>query len=382
MMYGQMTAGSWIYIGSQGIVQGTYETFVEMGRQHYGGSLAGRWILTAGLGGMGGAQPLAATMAGASCLAIECQPSPHRDAARAPATSTCRRATSTTRSRIIERELRRTSSPLSVALLGNAAEILPELVRRGVRPDLRDRPDLGARSGQRLPAGRLDASPNGRPRASAIRRPSRGPPRPPWPTHVRAMLDFWKAGVPTVDYGNNIRQMALEEGVADAFSFPGFVPAYIRPLFCRGIGPFRWAALSGDPEDIYRDRREGEGADAGRAASPPLARHGAGAHPLPGPAGPHLLGRARRPAPARARLQRDGAQRRGQGADRHRARPPRFGLRRLAEPRDGGDAGRLGRRVRLAAAQRAPQLRVRRHLGVAAPWRRRRHGHSASIPAW
>jgi len=245
-MYGQMTAGSWIYIGTQGIVQGTYETFVEAGRQHYGGDLSGRWILTAGLGGMGGAQPLAATMAGASCLAIECQPS---------------RIEMRLRTRYLDRaanridealEIIRTSDkPVSVGLLGNAAEILPELVRRGIRPDMvTDQTSAHDPINGYLPAGwtldqwfaKRETAPH---EVEAAARASMA-------THVRAMLAFEEMGVPTFDYGNNIRQVAKDAGVGNAFAFPGFVPAYIRPLFCRGIGPFRWAALSGNPEDIYK----------------------------------------------------------------------------------------------------------------------------------
>jgi urocanate hydratase len=249
MMFGQMTAGSWIYIGSQGIVQGTYETFVEMGRQHYGGSLAGRWILTAGLGGMGGAQPMAATMAGASCLAIECRPSSIEFRLRTGYID-CQAKDLDDALAIIQRSTAE-KKPVSVALLGNAAEILPELLRRGVRPDcLTDQTSAHDPNNGYLPAGWSlgqweDAREKDPASVSKAARKSMA-------THVRAMLEFHKLGVPTVDYGNNIRQMALEEGVADAFAYPGFVPAYVRPLFCRGIGPFRWAALSGDPEDIYR----------------------------------------------------------------------------------------------------------------------------------
>ena len=250
MMYGQMTAGSWIYIGSQGIVQGTYETFVEVGRRHYGGDLAGRWILTAGLGGMGGAQPLAATMAGASMLAVECQPS--RIEMRLKTGYLDVEAKSLDEAlAMIERSCRE-RKPLSVGVLGNAAEIFPELFRRGVRPDaVTDQTSAHDPVNGYLPEG-LDARRVGCQARKPTRRRSSGRPRTSMAEHVRAMLDFHKAGVPTLDYGNNIRQMAKEEGVADAFDFPGFVPAYIRPLFCRGIGPFRWAALSGDPEDIFR----------------------------------------------------------------------------------------------------------------------------------
>lgn len=249
MMYGQMTAGSWIYIGSQGIVQGTYETFVEMGRQHYGGDLAGRWILTAGLGGMGGAQPLAATMAGASCLAIECQAS--RIEMRLRTGYVDVQAADLDEALAVIEKATRTKTPVSVALLGNAAEILPELIRRGVRPDcVTDQTSAHDPINGYLPIGwtvaEWEAKRQTDPKAveMAARRSIA--------EHVRAMLAFHRSGVPTVDYGNNIRQVALEEGVTDAFDFPGFVPAYIRPLFCRGIGPFRWAALSGDPEDIAR----------------------------------------------------------------------------------------------------------------------------------
>src|ERR1700733_13752696 len=247
MMYGQMTAGSWIYIGSQGIVQGTYETFVEMGRQHYGGDLRGRWILTAGLGGMGGAQTLAATMAGACCLAVECRPS--RIEMRLATGYVDVVAADLDDALGIIGNACRARTPVSVALLGNAADILPELVRRGVRPDcVTDQTSAHDPVNGYLPKGwTLDEWETRRAGdAAGVTKAA----KQSMAEHVRAMLDFWKLGVPTIDYGNNIRQMALEEGVADAFSFPGFVPAYIRPLFCRGIGPFRWAALSGDPEDI------------------------------------------------------------------------------------------------------------------------------------
>ncbi|MDO9367553.1 MAG: urocanate hydratase [Sphingopyxis sp.] len=246
MMYGQMTAGSWIYIGSQGIVQGTYETFVEAGRQHYGGDLSGRWILTAGLGGMGGAQTLAATMAGASCLAIECQPS--RIAMRLETGYLDVEAKTLDEALDLVIHAR---TPLSVGLCANAADIYPELVRRGVRPDLvTDQTSAHDPINGYLPQGwTLDQWFAAREKDPAsVDRAARAS----MAVHVQAMLDFWKAGVPTVDYGNNIRQVAFDEGVTDAFAFPGFVPAYIRPLFCRGVGPFRWAALSGDPEDIYK----------------------------------------------------------------------------------------------------------------------------------
>jgi urocanate hydratase len=249
MMYGQMTAGSWIYIGSQGIVQGTYETFVEIGRRHYGGDLSGKWILTAGLGGMGGAQPLAATMAGASLLAVECQPS--RIEMRLRTRYLDRQAASLDEALDIIERSHRERKPVSVGVLGNAAEVFPELVRRGVRPDVvTDQTSAHDPVNGYLPKGwsladwetKRESDPKSVEKAA----------KASMATHVRAMLDFQRMGVPTLDYGNNIRQMALEEGVKNAFDFPGFVPAYIRPLFCRGVGPFRWAALSGDAEDIFR----------------------------------------------------------------------------------------------------------------------------------
>jgi len=248
-MYGQMTAGSWIYIGTQGIVQGTYETFVEMGRQHHGGDLSGKWLLTAGLGGMGGAQPLAAVMAGASCLAIECQPS--RIEMRLRTGYLDRSATSLDEALAMLEEAKARGKPVSVGLLGNAAEILPDMVRRGIRPDLlTDQTSAHDPVNGYLPIGWSVAEwvecREREPEAVAAAA------RKSMAVHVQAMLDMQAAGVPTTDYGNNIRQVAFDEGVKNAFDFPGFVPAYIRPLFCRGIGPFRWVALSGDPEDIYK----------------------------------------------------------------------------------------------------------------------------------
>ncbi|NBN77613.1 urocanate hydratase [Microvirga tunisiensis] len=252
-MYGQMTAGSWIYIGTQGIVQGTYETFAEAGRQHYGGNLKGKWILTGGLGGMGGAQPLAAVMAGACCLAVECDET---------------RADFRIRTRYVDEKAHTLDEALamidrwtkageakSVALIGNAADVFPELVRRmkagGPRPDIvTDQTSAHDPIHGYLPSGwtvgewraKQESDPK------AVEKAARASMR----VHVQAMVDFWNAGVPTLDYGNNIRQVAKDEGLENAFAFPGFVPAYIRPLFCRGIGPFRWCALSGDPEDIYK----------------------------------------------------------------------------------------------------------------------------------
>ncbi|HEV2486572.1 MAG TPA: urocanate hydratase, partial [Terracidiphilus sp.] len=249
MMYGQMTAGSWIYIGSQGIVQGTYETFVEMGRQHFGGDLSGKWILTAGLGGMGGAQPLASTMAGASMLAVEVD---QQHIQRRLDTGYCDTIASTLDEALDQiREACNLRQPLSIGLLGNAADIYPELVRRGIKPDMvTDQTSAHDVLNGYIPAGLSLAEaaelrqrdPKGyveRAKESIVKQ-------------VRAMLEFYHQGIPVVDYGNNLRQVAYEAGVTNAFDYPGFVPAYIRPLFCRGIGPFRWVALSGDPEDIYK----------------------------------------------------------------------------------------------------------------------------------
>ena len=248
-MYGQMTAGSWIYIGTQGIVQGTYETFMEAGRQHYDGKLTGRWILTGGLGGMGGAQPLAAVMAGACCLAVECDET---------------RADSRLRTRYVDEKTNDLDEALaminrwtaageakSVALIGNAADVFPELIKRGVRPDIvTDQTSAHDPIHGYLPQGWSVAE--WRAKQESDPKIVEKAARASMKVQVSAMVDFWNSGVPTLDYGNNIRQVAQEEGLENAFAFPGFVPAYIRPLFCRGIGPFRWVALSGDPEDIYK----------------------------------------------------------------------------------------------------------------------------------
>ena len=249
MMYGQMTAGSWIYIGTQGIVQGTYETFMEAGRQHYGGDWSGKWILTAGLGGMGGAQTLAATMAGASCLAIECQRS--RIEMRLRTRYLDVMAESLDEAMALIEQGRKGNKPISVGLLANAADVLPEMVRRGIRPDMvTDQTSAHDLVNGYLPAGWTVAewedkrvSDPAAVTAAATKSIV---------DHVQAMLDFQAMGIPVTDYGNNIRQVAFDAGVEKAFDFPGFVPAYIRPLFCRGIGPFRWAALTGDPEDIRK----------------------------------------------------------------------------------------------------------------------------------
>ncbi len=248
-MYGQMTAGSWIYIGTQGIVQGTYETFVEAGRQHYDGDLTGRWILTAGLGGMGGAQPLAAVMAGACCLAVECDES--RIDMRLK-TGYLDEKTDNLEDAIRQIEAWTAKGEAkSIGLIGNAADIFPQIYREGIRPDIvTDQTSAHDPINGYLPLGWSLAE--WRQMREADPKAVEAAARASMKTHVAAMVDFWNAGVPTLDYGNNIRQVAREEGLENAFAFPGFVPAYIRPLFCRGIGPFRWCALSGDPEDIYR----------------------------------------------------------------------------------------------------------------------------------
>ncbi len=249
MMYGQMTAGSWIYIGSQGIVQGTYETFVAAGKKHFNGDLSGKWILTAGLGGMGGAQPLAATMAGASMLAVECDPT--RIEKRLETRYLDRSTDNIEQSLSWIKEACEKNKPISIGLLGNAAEILPQLVERGIRPDMvTDQTSAHDPLNGYLPIGMSleDARKLRQDNPEQVIDQAKSS----MATHVKAMLNFQKLGVPVFDYGNNIRQVALEQGVENAFNFPGFVPAYVRPLFCKGIGPFRWAALSGDPEDIYR----------------------------------------------------------------------------------------------------------------------------------
>ena len=249
MMYGQMTAGSWIYIGTQGIVQGTYETFAEAGRQHYGGDLKGRWILTGGLGGMGGAQPLAAVMAGACCLAVECNPDSIDFRLRTRYVD--ERTDSLDEALAMIERWTKAGQAKSVGLLGNAADIFPEIHRRGVRPDIvTDQTSAHDPLNGYLPQGWSLAS--WRDLRESDPKAVEAASRASMKAHVKAMVDFWNDGVPTLDYGNNIRQVALEEGLDNAFAFPGFVPAYIRPLFCKGVGPFRWCALSGDPEDIYR----------------------------------------------------------------------------------------------------------------------------------
>ena len=371
MMYGQMTAGSWIYIGSQGIVQGTYETFAEMGRRHYGGDLAGRWILTAGLGGMGGAQPLAATLAGASMLAIECQRS--RIERRLATRYLDRSTESLDEALSIIEKAKSERRAVSVGLLGNAAEILPEMVRRGVTPDaVTDQTSAHDPANGYLPEGWSVAEWETK-RASdpkAVEHAARKSIR----RHVEAMLAFHKQGIPTFDYGNNIRQVAKDEGLANAFDFPGFVPAYIRPLFCRGVGPFRWVALSGDPEDIYRtdeavkellpeDAHIHRWLDQARAR---IAFQG-----LPARICWVGLGDRDRIGLKFNEMVASGALKR---ANRHRPRSSGFRFGGEPQPRNRSDERWLGCRLRLATAECAVEHGERRHLGVVASRRRRRHG--------
>ena len=370
MMYGQMTAGSWIYIGSQGIIQGTYETFAECGRQHYSGDLSGKWILTGGLGGMGGAQPLAATMAGASLLAVECRAS--RIERRLQTRYLDRMATDLDEAlAIIERSCAE-KKPVSVGLVGNTAEIYPELVRRGIRPDIvTDQTAAHDPLNGYLPAGwTLEQWEKMQGRdPTAVERAA----KESMAVQVRAMLDFHRRGVPTLDYGNNIRQFARETGVSDAFDFPGFVPADIRPMFCRGRGPFRWAALSGDPEDIYRtDAKVKElfPDDAHLHNWLDLARERIAFQGLP--ARICWLGLGER---ARAGLAFN-----DMVASGELKAPVVIGRDHLdsgsvasPEPRDRGHEGRLGCGGGLAVPERHAERRLRRHLGLDPPRRRRRH---------
>ncbi|OQS26212.1 urocanate hydratase [Chromobacterium violaceum] len=249
MMYGQMTAGSWIYIGSQGIVQGTYETFFAVANQHFGGKPQGRWILTGGLGGMGGAQPLAATMAGFSMIAVECDET--RIDFRLKTRYVDRKATTLDEALAIVDDAKQSGKAVSVGLLGNAADVFAELVARGITPDVvTDQTSAHDPVHGYLPQGWTVAQWRDKQKTAAAEITAAA--KKSMAVQVRAMLTLQQRGAATLDYGNNIRQMALEEGVENAFDFPGFVPAYVRPLFCEGIGPFRWVALSGDPEDIYK----------------------------------------------------------------------------------------------------------------------------------
>ena len=370
-MFGQMTAGSWIYIGTQGILQGTYQTFAAAGQKHFGSpSLAGRTILTAGLGGMGGAQPLAATLAGAAILCVEVDPRASSGGSRR-ATSTRRPTRSTTRSRACARRRAKVARSRSACSATRPTSCRARATRRALRP--RHRPDRRARSADRA------TSRSGLPSTEAAALRASDPDeylrraRASIAVHVEAMLEYVRAGSYVFDYGNNLRGEAEAAGVAEAFSYPGFVPAYIRPLFCRGIGPFRWAALSGDPADIAV-------IDESCASSfPTMSSCSAGSRSRPS-GSPSRACRRASAGSATATARRRGSRSTSscgpgacQGAGRDRARPPRRRLGRVALPRDGGDAGRLRRDRRLADPERARQRGGGRDLGQRPSWRRRRH---------
>ena len=378
MMYGQMTAGSWIYIGTQGILQGTYETFAQAGRTHFGtDDLSGRLVLSGGLGGMGGAQPLAATMNGAAFLGVEVDPERARRRVEQRYLDAIARDLDDALAQVEAARSRRQAR--SVAVIGNAADVYPELVRRGVRPDLvTDQTSAHDPLNGYVPQGLSLAE------AAELRRT-----RPE--EHVRraqasmgvqvaAMLEMKARGSHVFDYGNNLRAGAQAAGLKNAFDFPGFVPAYIRPLFCEGQGPFRWVALSGDPEDIRRTDRAVLELFPEKTALAPVDRPGLGAGGVPGPPGAHLLARLRRAPSGRAGVQRAGAQRRGEGAHRHRTRPPRLRLGGVPQPRDRGDEGRLGRGGRLAAPQRPGERGERGELGERAQRRRAWASATRSTP--
>ena len=382
-MYGQMTAGSWIYIGTQGIVQGTYETFVEVGRQHYGGDLAGKWILTGGPR-RHGRRAAAGRDHGRRLLPRRRMPAePHRVAPAHPLSRRARPTTLDEALAMIDAACKARRSRSRSACSAMPPRSSPSWSAAASAPDVvTDQTSAHDPINGYLPKGWTLAEWERAARAATRRRWSKAAKRsmaracraPCWTSTRRACRRSTTA--------TTSARWRRRRASTNAFDFPGFVPAYIRPLFCRGIGPFRWAALSGDPEDIYRTDAEGEGAAAGQHASAQLARHGARAHPLPGPAGAHLLGRPRRPAPAGPRLQRDGGQGRAQGAGRDRPRPSRFRLGRLAQPRDRSDAGRLRRGVRLAAAQRAAQHAPRAPPGCRCTMAAASAWASRSIPAW
>jgi urocanate hydratase len=368
-MYGQMTAGSWIYIGTQGILQGTYETLAAAARRRFGGSLRGTLTVTAGLGGMGGAQPLAVTMNEGVALVIEVDPA--RIARRLATKYLDETAISLDEAIAKALDYKRRGVARSIGLEGNAADVLPALVARGITPDVL----TDQTSAHDALHGYV---PNGMTLADAVRLRAASPDEyvarsmQAMAEHVRAMLALQARGAITFDYGNNIRAQAQQAGVVDAFKIPGFVPEYVRPLFCEGKGPFRWAALSGDSDDI---RATDDLALEMFANDEALCRwiRMARAGRVSGIAGADLLARPRRSRALRSRAERSRAHRTRQGADRHRPRPSRHRIGRLAQSRDGSDARRQRRHRRLADPQRAAQHRVGRDVGVGAPWRRRRH---------
>ena len=370
-MFGQMTAGSWIYIGTQGILQGTFQTFAAAGERHWGSpDLAGRTILTAGLGGMGGAQPLAASLAGAASLNVEVDP--HRIARRLETRYLDEVAADIDDAVARVRKAADEGVGLSIGLLGNAGEVFPELARRGVHFDL----VTDQTSAHDMLNGYV---PMGMPLEQAIALRESDPDsyqrraRETAVEHVKAMVAFQEAGSHVFDYGNNLRTEARDAGYEQAFAFPGFVPAYIRPLFAVGAGPFRWAALSGDPADIHRIDRALIDAFPDDALLQRWLAIAPEPDRLPGAARPHLLAGTGRPRQGRPDLQQPRPPRRGVRPDRDRPRPPGHRIRRLALPRDRGHEGRLRRHRRLADPERAAVDRVRRLLGVRPPRRRRRH---------
>ena len=373
-MYGQMTAGSWIYIGTQGILQGTYETFAALAAQRYGGTLRGRLVVTAGLGGMGGAQPLAVTMNDGVALVVECDPARLRR--RLDGRYLDRGADSLDEAVRICEAARAAGEPLSVGVIGNAAEVLPELLRRGVEVDVVTDQTSAHDPLSYLPRG-VDVADWG---DYAAAKPDEftDRSRESMAEHVEAMVGFADRGAEVFDYGNSLRAEAKLGGYERAFDYPGFVPAYIRPLFCAGKGPFRWAALSGDPADIAATDAAVLDLFPDNEPAGPVDPAGRGAGAAPGPAGPDLLAGHGRAGPGRAAVQRDGGRRPGVGADRDRPRPPGLRLGGLAVPGDRGDGRRLGRDRRLAAAERAGGHLVGGVMGVAAP--RRRGGHRTVHP--
>jgi urocanate hydratase len=339
IMYGQMTAGSWIYIGTQGILQGTFETFAAVADKRFGGTLAGTITLTAGLGGMGGAQPLAVTMNDGVAICIECDPA--RIDRRIEHRYLDVRADSAPHALELATAARQERRALSIGVLGNAAELVPALLAGGAPIDIVTDQTSAHDPLCYLPAGVPFAEWQAQREADPAGFTKRA--RESMAAHVAAMVGFLDSGAEVFDYGNSIRDEARKGGFDRAFDFPGFVPAYIRPLFCEGKGPFRWAALSGDPADIAATDRAILDLFPGNERLRQWITMAGERVQLPGPAGPDLLARVRRTPPRGAEVQRDGGLRRAQGADRDRPRSPRLRFGRLAFPRDRGDAGRFRR---------------------------------------